>query len=259
MIEFCLAPSPFIAYLMVSLSCLFCAIVQLFTQFKSTNKVNDILFGKPQLFFYLMYIGASILIFYISEVKGLTTVIENGKSNFPLMVAESILIGAGLFFAMKFNIKTENIEFGPGMLYRALIENVEARIDETRMAGVASDLKGIKVLPTPRAIIYTILPYCFKATEKKISEAERENSRRSCEAIFNSQYPMSDEEKATLILVELNQNFGIDTLKNAIEVFETSSNRSNKKFDDEYESKLESQEKDLDSSMSNLLQKNGKK
>ena len=217
----------FFCYAAVAVTCAGCAIAHLLIRFKSSNPASKIMIGEPQSIFYLLNIGAGLLVLFGSEAMGSTEITKTALTNLSLAIVKASLLAVATFISLRATLSTptsseygEKKEHGPGRLFSALLENIELRIDQNRMVDAIVAIKKIEKLPTPRAILNVILPYCFDQAEKDAWEGDREKITSALEAIYNGNRDIHRNERSILMLNHLHKAFGISVINSAIKLIE---------------------------------------
>src|SRR5688572_25284027 len=92
----------FLCYAVVAVTCAACAVADLLGRFKSGNRVNSILLGRPQFFFYLIIISTGLLTLFASEALEKTNILSTSSTNLPL----ALVYAAGIAFAAFIGLRT---------------------------------------------------------------------------------------------------------------------------------------------------------
>lgn len=215
-----------ICYGVVAITCLGFAAADLMTRFKSGNSVGNILWGIPQGCFYLLVMGAGIFTLFGSETLGNTKIVETVSKSLGLSIMESVGVGIVTFIGLRTTINVltaseagKKVEFGPGTLFAALLENIESRIDNDRTVKATKDIKKIAPTLSPRAIFYVVLPYCFDQAEKNVGD--RESITSTLKTVYDDKdRNISLRERSALMLIHLHKRFGLAVLESAKELVE---------------------------------------
>lgn len=219
MSQYCLIGSAVLCYVTVAVTTTGCAVAYLVGRFKSGNSIHSILLGGPQYVFYTINIGAGLFTLFASEALGSSHITEKVVSDLSLAIVQSSALAFATFIGLRTTVKNgENIEIGPGRLFAVLLDNIERRIDQNRTVKATEDIMGLSSkLPTPRAVLNVVLPYCFDQAEK--DSGNRTEITKTLEAIVtdNDRNTLS-RERAILMLSHLHKSFGIEVVISAIKL-----------------------------------------
>ncbi|PCJ20778.1 MAG: hypothetical protein COA96_15730 [SAR86 cluster bacterium] len=203
-----------ICYLLVLITCTGLACADLLGRFKSGNSIRSILNGTPQTLFYILSSGAGSITFFGSETLEYTQIILTTSENISLGVVQSVLFSVATYVALRTTISNgESIEVGPGLIFLALIQSVERRIDQDRMVVAGTEIMKIEKV-SPRGIMFVVLPYCFDQAEK--DQGDREKITETLEAIYrNEDIDIQEAERSALMLSHLHKIFSLAVVQSA--------------------------------------------
>ena len=223
MSQYCLIGSAALCYVTVAVTTAGCAVAYLVGRFKSGNSIHSILFGGPQYVFYTLNIGAGLFTLFASEALGSSHITEKVVSNLSLAIVQASGLAFATFIGLRTTVKNgENIEIGPGQLFAVLLDNVERRIDQDRTVKATEDIMGLAKLPTPRAVLNVVLPYCFDQAEK--NPGNRPEITKTLEAIVtDNDRNAFPRERSILMLSHLHKSFGIEVVRSAIKLVDDAS------------------------------------
>lgn len=205
-------------YITASLVGILVAVVELLSRYGAGNSPRWVLFGIPQIFYYLINVTAAAGGLFASEAFDQTAILKLYEMSPSAAICKSFLLALASMFALRssvFSIETKQekskIDIGPAQILNVLGIYLVRQIDKVRSAAVLREISKVMDGIDP-ADIYPDILVCLIAAES-VPEQTGAQLKKDLDNVFSSNNWSIPQTKAIAMGLHIQRELGAKTLK----------------------------------------------